>query len=59
MKLQWALETADGLTYIHSKGIIHADIGCHNVIVDSASHIKFIDVAGSGIDGEAPFVCYE
>ncbi|KAJ5208403.1 hypothetical protein N7449_002782 [Penicillium cf. viridicatum] len=59
MKLQWALEAADGLTYIHSKGIIHADVGCHNVIVDNASHIKFIDFAGSGIDGEAPLVCYE
>lgn len=59
MKLRWALEAADGLTYIHIKGIIHADVGCHNIIVDNADHIKFIDFAGSGIDGEAPLVCYE
>jgi serine/threonine protein kinase len=59
MKLQWALEAADGLAYIHTKGIIHADVGCHNIIVDNASHVKFIDFAGSGIDGEAPLVCYE
>lgn len=59
MKIQWALEAADGLSYIHSKGIIHADVGCHNLIVNNASHIKFIDFAGSGIDGEAPLVCYE
>lgn len=44
---------------IHSKGIIHADVGCHNIIVDNAKHAKFIDFAGSGIDGEAPLVCYE
>lgn len=59
MKLQWALEAADGLAYIHSKEVIHADVGCHNVIVDIANHIKLIDFAGSGIDGEAPLVCYE
>jgi serine/threonine protein kinase len=59
MKLQWALEAADGLAYIHSKGVVHADVGCHNIIVDNASHVKFIDFAGSGIDGEAPLVCYE
>ncbi|KAJ6180808.1 hypothetical protein N7519_011269 [Penicillium mononematosum] len=54
VKLQWALEAAEGLSYIHSKGIIHADVGCHNIIVDNAKHIRFIDFAGSGIDGEAP-----
>ncbi|CAG8111185.1 unnamed protein product [Penicillium salamii] len=48
LKLQWALETAEGLAYIHSKGIIHADIGCHNIIVDKTKHAKFIDFAGSG-----------
>ncbi|CAG8218956.1 unnamed protein product [Penicillium olsonii] len=59
LKLRWALEAAEGLAYIHSKGIVHADVGCHNIIVDNARHIKFIDFAGSGIDGEDPLVCYE
>ncbi|CAG8225329.1 unnamed protein product [Penicillium salamii] len=59
LKLQWALETAEGLAYIHSKGIIHADIGFHNIIVDITKHAKFIDFAGSGIDGESPIVGYE
>ncbi|KAF9252582.1 hypothetical protein DTO027I6_3028 [Penicillium roqueforti] len=58
-KLQWAQEAADGLAYIHSKGIVHADIGCHNMTVDNSNHVKFIDFAGSGIDSEAPLVCYE
>lgn len=32
---------------------------CHNIIVDKAKYAKFIDFAGSAIDGEAPLTCYE
>ncbi|KAJ5143810.1 uncharacterized protein N7515_002597 [Penicillium bovifimosum] len=28
--------------------------GCHEIIHDNANHVKFIDFAGSGIDGGAP-----
>lgn len=58
-RLPWARDAAEGLCYIHSKGIIHADVGCHNLILDRTGHIRFIDFAGSGIDEEAPLVCYE
>ncbi|KAB8227260.1 kinase-like protein [Aspergillus alliaceus] len=58
-RLRWAREAAEGLRYIHHKNIIHADVGCHNLLLDRSGHIKFIDFAGSGIDGEAPLVCYE
>ncbi|KAE8374377.1 kinase-like protein [Aspergillus bertholletiae] len=58
-KLRWAQEAAEGLRYIHSKKIIHADVGCHNLLLDQSGHIKFIDFAWSGIDGEAATVCYE
>ncbi|RAK97423.1 kinase-like protein [Aspergillus ibericus CBS 121593] len=58
-KLRWAQEAAEGLRYIHMKNIIHADVGCHNLILDQSGHIKFIDFAGSGIDGEVATVCYE
>ncbi|KAJ5585261.1 kinase-like protein [Penicillium hispanicum] len=58
-RLQWALEAAEGLHYIHEKGIIHADVGCHNLLVHRSGHIKFIDFAGSGVDGNEPLVCYE
>ncbi|KAL2868914.1 protein kinase family protein [Aspergillus lucknowensis] len=58
-RLQWALEAAEGLQYIHEKGIIHADIGCHNLLIDRSGHIKFIDFAGSSLDGNEPLVCYE
>ena len=58
-RLQWAREAAEGLYYIHSKDIIHADVGCHNLILDRSGHLKFIDFAGSGIDGKPALVCYE
>ncbi|KAI3058789.1 hypothetical protein CBS147353_10651 [Aspergillus niger] len=58
-RLRWAQEASEGLCYIHSKGIIHADIGCHNLLLDRSGHIRFIDFAGSGIDDEPPMVCYE
>lgn len=58
-KLQWAQEAADGIRYIHDRGIIQADVGCHNMILDWSGHVKIIDFAGSGIDGEPALVCYE
>ena len=58
-KLRWANEAAVGLHYIHQNGIIHADVGCHNIILTQDDHLKFIDFAGSSIDGEAATVCYE
>lgn len=58
-RLRWAQEAAEGLSYIHSTGIIHADVGCHNLLLDQSGHIRFIDFAGSGIDDEPALVCYE
>ena len=57
-KLRWANEAAIGLHYIHQKGIIHADVGSHNIILTQDDHLKFIDFAGSSIDGEAAATCY-
>lgn len=58
-RLRWAHEASEGLSYIHSKRIIHADVGCHNLILDRLGHIRFIDFAGSGIEGEPSLVNYE
>ncbi|OJJ65838.1 hypothetical protein ASPBRDRAFT_60243 [Aspergillus brasiliensis CBS 101740] len=55
-RLRWAQEASEGLCRIHSKGIIHADVGCHNLLLDQSGHIRFIDFAGSGIDDEPPMV---
>ena len=45
--------------HIHGKNIVHADVGSHNLLLDGSGHIKYIDFAGSGIDGEPALVCYE
>ncbi|KAL3479402.1 kinase-like domain-containing protein [Aspergillus californicus] len=58
-RLRLVQEAAEGLCYIHSRGIIHADVGCHNLLLDKSDHIRFIDFAGSGIDNEPPLICYE
>lgn len=65
-KLQWARDAAEGLRYIHDRGIIQGDVGCHNLLLDrlgsegkEGGHIKFIDFAGSGIDDEPALVGYE
>ncbi|KAJ5712502.1 kinase-like protein [Penicillium malachiteum] len=57
-KVQWAQDAAEGLAYIHSKEIVHADFGCHNLIIDHSDRIKIIDFSGSGIDGVEALVCY-
>jgi serine/threonine protein kinase len=58
-KLQWAQDAAEGLAYLHSRHIVHADVGCHNMILDNTDHVKLIDFAGSRINGEEALVCYE
>ena len=57
-KLQWAKEAAEGLCYIHERGIIQGDVGCHNLIL-TQSGIKYIEFAGSGINNEPALVAYE
>jgi len=32
-----------GLSYIHSKRIIHRDIKLHNFLLDEKKHVKLID----------------
>lgn len=46
-----------GLAYIHSRKILHTDIGCHNLLLDQHNNLKLCDFAGSSIDGEEPTVC--
>ena len=58
-RLGWAKEAAKGLRYIHEKGIVQADVGCHNMILTHDNHLKFIDFAGCSIDGEVAGACYE
>lgn len=56
---KWAGQIVDGLGYIHSKGVLQADIGCHNLLLDKNDDLKLCDFGGASIDGEKPTVCYE
>ncbi|WEW61354.1 hypothetical protein PRK78_006844 [Emydomyces testavorans] len=54
---RWCLQIAEGLDYIHSKGVRQADIGSQNLLLDEKDDLKFADFPGSSIDGEQAFVC--
>lgn len=41
--LQMALEMTRGLSYLHSKRIIHRDIKLHNVLLNEKKQCKLID----------------
>lgn len=53
---RWALQTAEGLDYIHSRGVKQVDIGTYNVLLDSQANAKLSDFAGSSLDGSPPTV---
>lgn len=62
-KLRWMTHAARALLHIHSKGIVHADVGTHNMILLrnclGRDVLKIIDFAGASIDGEQAYACYE
>lgn len=58
-KLRWLRHAAEGLRYIHEKGIVQADVGCQNMILTRDDCLKIIDFEGCSIDGEEASSCYE
>ena len=57
--LRWARQAAEGLTYLHSRGVLQADVGCHNLLLDTSDDVKLCDFAGASVDGGIATVCYE
>ena len=57
-RLRWALQVAEGLAFCHSKGILHADLGCSNIFLTRQHDAKLGDFGGSSIDGSLALVCY-
>jgi len=45
--LQWTQGIGHGLNGLHSKEILHGDLGCQNIMVDSSNRTKLCDFAGS------------
>jgi serine/threonine protein kinase len=57
--LSWMHDACKGLEFLHSKGIMHGDVGCHNFLVNRQQHLKLCDFAGSKREGELARICYE
>lgn len=56
-KFQWAKDAALGLEYLHNNNILHADVGCHNMVI-VGDRLKLIDFEGCSIDGSEATSCY-
>jgi len=58
-KLHWLTQAARGYQHLHDRNIIHADIGCNNMILTKEDDLKLIDFEGCSIDGGPADACYE
>lgn len=47
----WLLQVLEVVAYIHSKHVIHYDLGCHNFLVQGNGDLALCDFGGSSIDG--------
>jgi hypothetical protein len=46
--VDWIVEACRALSYLHSRGVIHADFKPHNVLVTAAGAVKVVDFGLSG-----------
>jgi len=56
---KWSKQAAEGLAFLHDHQIIHADVGCHNMLLDSMDVLKLCDFAGSSVQGSPASTVYE
>ena len=49
LKLKWAKQIALGVQDIHSLGLVHGDLKCHNVVIDARDNAKILDVCSGGM----------
>jgi serine/threonine protein kinase len=59
VRLRWAEQITDAISFLHSKGIMHCDISCNNIFLDSNLDAMVGDFAGSSIDDEQCLGWYE
>lgn len=48
---RWLAQATEAVRYVHSKGIIHGDLGSHNFLVQNDGTLALADFGGSRIDG--------
>jgi serine/threonine protein kinase len=56
-KLRWVIQVVDALHLLHSAGVIHCDVGPHNLLLDADLCLKIADFSGSSLDGSPAMVC--
>ncbi|KAL2264361.1 hypothetical protein VTK26DRAFT_5787 [Humicola hyalothermophila] len=50
-RLQWAVQVAEALDFVHRCGVIYGDLNGFNVLLDRRLDAKLADFAGSSLDG--------
>lgn len=50
-RLQWVCEAAEGLQFLHSKGVIHCDVKPKNLLLDAALGLRIADFSTSSLNG--------
>jgi len=56
-RLRWISQTLESIQLLHSRGIIHCDIGPHNILLDAEMNLKITDFSGSSLDGSRAMIC--
>ena len=51
-------QLASALALVHSLGVVHGDLGLHNLLLTDKGDIVLCDFAGSGIDGRQTYVAH-
>ncbi|KAG4429072.1 hypothetical protein IFR05_015446 [Cadophora sp. M221] len=53
---RWPAQAIEAVRYVHSKGVVHCDIGAHNFMVSNDGSLVLADFCGSSLDGSAAVV---
>lgn len=41
--VNWLIEIAEGLHFVHQKGVLHRDVKPHNIMIDRSAHVRILD----------------
>ena len=54
IRLRWAIQAAEGVSVVHSAGVLHCDISPRNFLLDSKLNLRISDFGGASLDGAEP-----